>query len=460
MTPQYSLDVAGRLQAFLDAFGPVGVAVLTLMVAACVIYQLLRGSGLSLLLLLVSYSFVFVDVNAVNTGAFFVRTLSLGLLVLGACRSLVIPGWAFYGMVGYVLLGVIFSARAPDISWALQSAGLLAVTIVALTAGLGQYLASYAKVETLFRLFVIAGVVWTLASIPALLDFIAGRTLRFAGGTGVLATNYAGSGVMFLPFMLWATVQRGHVFWRVVGIGGLLIIPLCLFLSGTRTALVASTLACAPLVLRGGVSRTARAWILLAVLAVSAVFLARHLLQGRGLGFLTDRLTSTSLSGREALWSKAFGVCKESPLVGRGIGSQSALAKEAGFGNFHNAYLSIWCNTGILGLMLVMSVLFGYLWRAFALMRRVRHPVAMDAARVSLGFLVALCALGIVESSFASPSNSSIAILLIGATLVNRVGKLTEQDEADHAAWLAVVRSSQTGSSPSPAPDRSAPQPG
>ena len=119
------------------------------------------------------------------------------------------------------------------------------------------------------------------------------------------------------------------------------------------------------------------------------------------------------------LWSKAIEVILESPVVGRGIGSHNSLATQVGISEFHNAYLSIWCNAGAIGLLLVLSVLFYYSLHAILLTRYVVNPLGQDAARLALGFLMAIAARGLVENSFASASNASIATLLISVTLVS-----------------------------------------
>ena len=457
MWPERTGDFAGRVQMFMDAYGAAGVALLAVVVALGIIYQLLRGSGLALLLLLMSYSLIFVQVSAINTAAFFVRALALGLLVLSVFRRFVIPGWAFWGMSAYGLLGLACAPRAPDVMWSLQNALLLLVTILALTVGLAQYLRSYVDVRSLFRMFVVAGGVWSLASLAFLFDFAAGRTLRFAGGGTVHATNYAASGALLLPFMLWAAIQRGSIIWRLLGIGGTLGIPIFLFLSGTRTAIVVGVLACAPLLLRGRMSRTARVWLFVGVLGVGAVLLGHYLVRDRDTEFLVTRLTSLSLTGRETLWATGLKVCLENALVGRGIGAHNTLATEAGISSFHNAYLSIWCNTGVFGLAFVLSVLLAYGVYAFSLIRRARDPAAKDAMRLAFGFLLAVAAMGIVRNSFASPSNAVIATLLIMVTLVNRVGYLVRQEKM-HVRELLEPLAASAESSPwrgaSPGPDR------
>ncbi|MCH8147716.1 MAG: O-antigen ligase family protein [Planctomycetes bacterium] len=419
MLAQSTVDAGARITAFMDAYGVAGVGVLVVLAVSLIALQFVKGSGLSLLLLISSYSLIFVESSGVSTAAFFVRTLVLVSLVLSLARRFVVPGWAFWGMFLYAMLGLVCGTRAPKVWWSLQNGGLLVVTTVALTIGLAGYLRSLKQVDALFRMFVVAGVIWCAASMPFALDFVAGRALRFGGGTSVHATNYAASGALLFPFMLWAAMQKGRWLWRLVGVGGMAVILFCLFLSGTRTGFVVAGVACAPLLLRRGGGHHLRISGLVGLVGIALAFGGARLLQGRSTDFLMTRLTSVGLGGREALWSKAFEVILESPVIGRGIGSHNALATEVGISEFHNAYLAVWCNAGAIGLLLVLSVLFYYALHACLLLRRVENPLGQDALRVALGFLLAIGARGLVENSFASASNASIATLLIALTLVS-----------------------------------------
>ena len=86
-----------------------------------------------------------------------------------------------------------------------------------------------------------------------------------------------------------------------------------------------------------------------------------------------------------------------------------------------------------IGLLLVLSVMAVYSVRAFQLIHRTGHPLAKDAVRLSLGFIVAIGARGFVESSFASPSNASIATLLIALTMISAIHRFSLQQRTGPA---------------------------
>lgn len=427
---QYSVDLAGRVEAFIDSFGVAGVMALVVLGVSVIAFQFVKGTGLSLFLLVTSYSLIFVESSGINTAAFFVRSLSLLILVLSLVRRFVVPGWAFWGMFLYAMMGLACSPRNLNVWWTLQNGVLLVVTIIALTIGLSGYLRSMGKVDALFRMFVVAGVIWCLASLTFAREFIAGRDLRFGGGSSVHATDYAASGALLFPFMLWAAMQRGRWLWRLAGLGGMAVILFCLFLSGTRTGFVVVLLSCAPLLMRRGSGQVLRVWTLVACVGVAVAFGGARLLQGRSTDFLVNRLTSLGFGGREVLWQKALGTVLESPIIGRGIGSHQTMSAQLGISDFHNAYLAVWCNAGALGLLLVLTVLGYYTVQALILIRSVKSPPAQDVLRLALGFLIAIAARGVVESSFASPSNASIALLLIATTLIATMQRFVAIDAA------------------------------
>ncbi len=87
------------------------------------------------MLLLVSYSLVFVQEGAVSTFAFFIRVSSLLLLVLAAVRQLQRPSWHFSALFLYGLLGVVFAFASRNVEMAMHKGGLLLVTIVGASLG-------------------------------------------------------------------------------------------------------------------------------------------------------------------------------------------------------------------------------------------------------------------------------------------------------------------------------------
>lgn len=423
-------DFSARLQGLLEVMGAPALGLLALLGGFCVLYTLQRGVGLSLLLLLISYSLIFVQQGGVSAGAFFLRVLSLALLSLGVIRRLVIPGAAFYALLAYAMMGIIFSTGSYNLVWSIQNGGLLLLAVVSIPLGVASYLDSYRSVRSFLHLFVVAGGVWTILSLSFLGDFVSSSTLRFAGGGEINATGYSRTGALLFPFMLWAAMQRGSAVWRLIGIGGATCIPICLFLSATKTALVMAAISTVPLLLRQGAGKTMRIVVLFGVLGVVTFFLGSYLLGSRSTEFIVTRLMDLSLSGREHRWSVGLEACLSSPFFGHGAGASALYSMRSGI-IFHSAYLAIWYNTGIFGLILFSSAPISQAVGAMKLIRRAGDPMARDAMRLALGVLLSLLALGLVENSFASASKFGIAMLLMMVTLVARVRQLDQRERGE-----------------------------
>ena len=87
-------------------------------------------------------------------------------------------------------------------------------------------------------------------------------------------------------------------------------------------------------------------------------------------GESTEQLTS--LNSRTSLWTEAFSIVAESPLIGRGYFSARELFLESvGLGGAHNAYIEVLVSAGIIGGVLMMAVL---VFTGVGIHRLVGHP--------------------------------------------------------------------------------------
>lgn len=88
-------------------------------------------------------------------------------------------------------------------------------------------------------------------------------------------------------------------------------------------------------------------------------------------------------SGREGVWSTVWNDWKQSPWIGRGVGSGDDLTARlyelpggGGAGNIHNDYLRVLHDTGIIGLILWSLALFGLLRQTYRSAHRDAPPRA------------------------------------------------------------------------------------
>jgi O-antigen ligase len=127
-----------------------------------------------------------------------------------------------------------------------------------------------------------------------------------------------------------------------------------------------------------------------------------------------------NVSGRANMWATVIESAQRSPLIGQGLGtSQLAIADAFELGHPHNDYLRVWHDLGVVGLLLFVASLLGWLGRLFSDWRvaaRHQHPLAplkLSATLALLGLLLA----AITDNAIIYPFVMSPLGLLIGAGL-------------------------------------------
>ncbi len=436
MQSQGAGDLAARLADFIEVYGVTGLVALMATVLVCVIVILIRGAGLTLLLLWMSYSLAFVQQGSVSRAAWFLRVLCVCLLVVNGLTKFTLPRWPSFAMLTYVMFGLIFSLFSPAPTWSLQLGTLLFVTVLGFSLGLTSYLDSPEKVTSLIRMLLVSGVLWAIISVVFMGDFIAGDALRFRGGGETKATGYADWGALLMPISVWATLQKGSGYWRLAGVFCVLVIPICLFLSGTKTAIVLAVIGCGPLLLRKDAGQAWKTWAIVGTLGVITAFFAITLLKGRDTSFLVSRLTNVNVNSRQELWQAGLNQCLQNPILGSGIGSAEVVNTQIFGHGYHNAYLTIWYNTGIIGTLLVSFAIVAQTLRAWWLVKVLKNTILGDAARLILGLILAELALGFVESSFSGAGTNSLALLMTTFVLADSLPRLAEQSSAGFTGSL------------------------
>ena len=116
-------------------------------------------------------------------------------------------------------------------------------------------------------------------------------------------------------------------------------------------------------------------------------------------------------SGRLEVWPEIIGQC-DSPVLGAGVGAADSYAQEAGpgFSEPHNEYLRIWCDTGVVGSLL--------LWGFVALIgvgavRGLEGRTARRALYTGLQFVIALALLSLTDNPL-----TTVVPFLVPAALV------------------------------------------
>lgn len=424
-----ALDFWGRWDSLVTQIGYGGILLMFIFVVTIIAISLWRGVGLILMLLFLSYA-----VGAVTYGGlvFIATVIRWGLLILLALcffKQFVLPKSSMLLIYFYVLLGLIFVSRSPVPMWSFQRGMLLAMTVFTVSISVNSYVDSPKKLSTIFKMGIFSAFVWTASNMIFVKEYIYASQLRFSAGEeiGVVSTAYAGA--FFAPMIIWGIVQREYKFWKITSV--LLIAPFVfvLFLGGVRTAIVG--LLCIgsfPLLfLRGKPVRSILILTMLCMLICVSILLLYVILPDRA-EFLIRRLLQASTSGRTDVWGHALQwIVNRAFFMGRGIGAADTAQIELGL-LFHNAYLTIWYNTGIFGLLAVLSFLIVYTFRSFRLLMKSSGGELSDYSRTLLGYMLALCAVGMFEGAFAGAGGIAVTMLILVASAIDRLTRLLDQN--------------------------------
>ena len=88
--------------------------------------------------------------------------------------------------------------------------------------------------------------------------------------------------------------------------------------------------------------------------------------------------------------------------------------------SFHNSYLEVWFNTGILGLILFLISQFYFIYRTIYLWRISEDPEVMSVLALALGYMLGFIVVCSFESSGAGASNINLILyLFFGAVVSN-----------------------------------------
>lgn len=201
-----------------------------------------------------------------------------------------------------------------------------------------------------------------------------------------------------LGMPVFTRFQKLTRYWAMVGIA------LALLMTNSVTALVATAIATGIFVLMTCPTYKHGAY-LLAGLACAGIVQFVGVKPIKSFFFeLVGR--DDSMSGRDSLWADVFNAGMKSPIFGSGYGAfwyEGRGRELTGTWNprqAHNAYIDVFVDVGLLGLLLVLSVVHGKIvsgWQRYAGKRGTRRRAAVAAfASMAIG----LCFVGAFGESF------------------------------------------------------------
>jgi len=260
--------------------------------------------------------------------------------------------------------------------------------------------------------FVIAAVV---VAIIGLINFNLGLTHRAQSITlGYLGfSTYLMAALGPAIFLIKSENLKQYFLYGLIGIGLMLA---AVFVSLGRTNIVLAVLVFITCSLVSGIKK----WILAVIILVGAISIISFSINSNELSNRMDQ--PATMSDRDIVWGSAIEIIQkfERPLLGYGphtfkniFDKRDALV-DKGVSSWHNEYLQLYIESGILGLLSFL-LFFGY-----ALFAGIRHIIKNRRAsfynKIIIGFVISAIAMpvgGITSGFTSSPSVSVIFAFII-----------------------------------------------
>lgn len=364
-------------------------------------------------LLVLSASLVGTTIPVVENIAALLRWLSIILLfMIGLLQSKIRLSLGLILFWGYAGVGLIGLFNAIDINWQIQKCILLLFVAAAIPLAY--------SIETYWTLKSSLVAISLAASLFAILNFIMlpgqlSEALRYSGFARGAATFVIVLGGL-LPFTFWGLWTADNKAIRIICGLGFLCGVIALIFSGQRTGTGAGLISLIPMIFVVQQRKTLGWSMLLIVflLALSYVFIQQSSVER--LQFLLSRYgPEAGLTYRDQIWTMALSEIAKNPFWGHGMGAAETVMSFS----FHNAYLEVWYNTGILGLFLFLTSQFYFIYRIFKLNRVSKDPEIKSTLALTLGYMLGFIVISIFESTGAGASNINIILFLFLGVLVS-----------------------------------------
>lgn len=344
-------------------------------------------------------------------------------------------------------MGLLYS---PTTVWLI---GLVAWGALSVPAALNQGLAFHSWTDyarTMIMCFVVAASVRLPRDIARLLLVYFGVTVAYVavvlsrfqlGGDnwrlGDLYTYDANDLATFIvtamPFGLYFVIGQRRLVWRLLAIGGLIVLAVGLIRSGSRGGFLAFLAVGAfVLLMMTTIPKRSRVGGLVVILIVLlGTANDKYWTQMQTIVHYDQDYNVTSETGRVRIWKRGIGYMEDHPLFGVGMrnfpvaeGTISPIARlrERGIGVWwgaaHNTYVQVGAELGFPGLLLYLGVI----GTAFASLRRAArralraHPQGGEVSRLAQSLMAALVGFA-VGSFFLSLAYADMLYMLIALTI-------------------------------------------
>jgi len=351
------------------------------------------------------------DTTPFRLARIYVAVVSLLLAV----RTVHLPEVRGAGLLylGFIILYVLSAL------WSLAPVDALArKTIYAMPMALGLLL-GYAirdrrDFEGSVRLLILPGSVFACMF---LFHVTAGPT---HGRLDVLGTNpnQAGAFSAYMTiFCAYLALYSRSKIWRIIAYITGTALAMAVLYTGSRGAAVITILGCFTVILP-----LARRPLAVAVLAL-VLLGTGWFVQGKAQSEASERLTMTTLAGRDSLWITGLNEIKESPLFG--VGWMPSSDPGEGFAqtqNWHSTWMQVAVDAGFVGVLLLLSVVIVTAIYALQTRRLLAGRSDLQPPFFLAGALFgAAMAHGIVESSLVLGSSLASLVFPFSIVLLERM---------------------------------------
>ena len=399
---------------------------ITLLIVTVIFYSfLINRTDLIVFFIVLCASFVGTTIPLIENIASFIRWLSIAFLLIasvGREKLIISPGFLLFW--AYVGIGGVFLYRAVNLDWQWQRTILLVVVVFTIPFAFSSK--KFDSVKSSMTAICIAGVVYCAVNfiiLPAHLS----EGSRFSGySSSAAAFSLVLCG--FLPFMLWGSFNANGFMIRYISGGGFVFGFITLLLSGQRTGTIAGLISIIPLLFLFFRQKKFVSFLLIFTFIFFLIGLVSLGDYFDKIDFLDRRYSQESgLSGRLDIWEKALHEIDKDPILGRGIGASENVIENS----FHNAYLEVWYNSGILGLLLYLSAIGYFFVRVIFVMKRLQSKENNPIFKLAFGYMIGFILINIFESIGAGATNLNLFLFLfLGSIISNENVTLQRGDKA------------------------------
>lgn len=340
---------------------------------------------------------------------------------------------AFWCLFIYSLLGLAFFPFAPDITWALMNGALNIAAIVGLGGVMFYCNRTHHELLKLMRFIGWLGLVFvSITFIFSVFGYeVSSRNDSITVRSGQLSIASA----MFLSVFIWRLVTARHLSTRIIFLVGCMMSMALMVISGQR---IGFALAGPAFVFYlWPIRKKSGGRLFLALLGISVAFVLGAMFFGSGqieymlLRFQGKVESRSLLTGRDELWQLAWNEVKKSPFIGRGMSSDTLYGRYYLGHSFHNSYLAMWFNTGILGLLLFLFALITSAFRNWRLSLKILNHEHAECYRVLTGIVMGCLCAGMFERTLAGASNYLIGVVMLSIAASSKATKDSIYDQSE-----------------------------